>query len=357
MLAFFFFLTYLSVLGSDDAGPRSDDAGPKLMDQESRKEERMEHHSSGLGSDDAGPRSDDAGPKLIPQESRKEERMEHHPSGLQYRVLRKGSGKFHPVPDAPCECHYSVTLKDGTEIDSSYSRGEPKTFAPNEVIEGWETAMQLMVEGDKWYVVIPTSLAYGREGSPPNIPANAELILTIELIKIIGEKVLAFKCDVFTKEDCGERETKWLNKIEEKFGKNHTEYVLEHVKLSKIKQGKKLKPKIKKWLGTRLKLLRQFLENLTPEPRPPVTPQQGGPVADMEESSDIETDLDTEEPIDLDEEMLKNEPVTSKEGQQEGPVVEKEEPSDEESVLDTEEPIVPNEEMLENEPVTSKEEL
>jgi len=319
MLAFFFFLTYLSVLGSDEAGP-------KLMEQEPRKEERMEHHHS----------------------------------GLRYRVLRKGSGKFHPARDAPCECHYSVSLADGTEIDSSYTRGEPKTFAPDEVIEGWETAMQLMVEGDKWYVVIPTSLAYGMEGSPPNIPANAELILTIEIIKIIGEKVLAFKCDVFTKEDCGERETKWINKIEGKCGKNHTEYVMEHVRLSEMRR-KKLRPKRKKWLNTRLKLLQQFLENLPREPRPPVTPMDHplgeGPVADMDEPTDIDSGLDTEEPIDLDEEMQKNEPVTSKEGQQEEPVAAKEEPSDKKPVLDTEDPNVPNKEMLKNEPVTSKEEL
>jgi FKBP-type peptidyl-prolyl cis-trans isomerase len=47
------------------------------------------------------------------------------------------------------------TLIDGTEFDSSYSRGEPTTFAPNQVIKGWTEAMQLMVEGDKWELYIP----------------------------------------------------------------------------------------------------------------------------------------------------------------------------------------------------------
>ena len=54
------------------------------------------------------------------------------PSGLQYRVLRHGGGTYHPRLDSPCECHYAGTRIDGTEFDSSYGRGEPTTFAPNQ---------------------------------------------------------------------------------------------------------------------------------------------------------------------------------------------------------------------------------
>lgn len=53
------------------------------------------------------------------------------------------------------------TLIDGTEFDSSYKRGEPLTFAPNQVISGWTEAMQLMKEGAKWELYIPSELAYG----------------------------------------------------------------------------------------------------------------------------------------------------------------------------------------------------
>ena len=70
-------------------------------------------------------------------------------SGLQYKVLRKGDGADHPTKDSSCECHYEGTLVDGTEFDSSYARGSPTSFAPNQVIAGWTEAMQLMVEGDK----------------------------------------------------------------------------------------------------------------------------------------------------------------------------------------------------------------
>jgi hypothetical protein len=58
------------------------------------------------------------------------------PSGLQYKVLKHGSGVFHPSANSPCECHYAGTLIDGTEFDSSYKRGEPTTFAPNQVSQG-----------------------------------------------------------------------------------------------------------------------------------------------------------------------------------------------------------------------------
>ena len=76
------------------------------------------------------------------------------PSGLQYKVLRAGTGDSSPLPDSPCECHYEGRCaKDwptGKTFDSSYDRGAPTTFAPNQVIKGWTEAMQLMVEGDKW---------------------------------------------------------------------------------------------------------------------------------------------------------------------------------------------------------------
>ena len=66
------------------------------------------------------------------------------PSGLQYKVLQKGDGVYHPGPLTSCKCHYSGRLIDGTQFDSSYKRGQPTTFAPNQVIQGWTEAMQMM---------------------------------------------------------------------------------------------------------------------------------------------------------------------------------------------------------------------
>jgi FKBP-type peptidyl-prolyl cis-trans isomerase FklB len=111
------------------------------------------------------------------------------PSGLQYKVLRAGTGDSHPTADSQCDCHYAGRLIDGTEFDSSYKRGEPTAFAPNQVIKGWTEAMQLMVEGEKWEMYIPFELAYGKRGSPPKIPGEACLIFEMEIIKIRGKKV------------------------------------------------------------------------------------------------------------------------------------------------------------------------
>ena len=57
------------------------------------------------------------------------------PSGLQYKVLEEGAGLEHPLVSTPCACHYAGRLIDGTEFDSSYKRGTPTTFAPNQVIK------------------------------------------------------------------------------------------------------------------------------------------------------------------------------------------------------------------------------
>ena len=62
------------------------------------------------------------------------------PSGLQYKVLRAGDGADHPTVNSPCECHYegrsASNYPDGPVFDSSYARGTPTTFAPNQVIKG-----------------------------------------------------------------------------------------------------------------------------------------------------------------------------------------------------------------------------
>jgi len=84
------------------------------------------------------------------EENKSKEGVVVLPSGLQYKVLNKGSGAHHPAVSSPCLCHYQGTLIDGTVFDSSYERGSPTTFAPNQVIKGWTEAMQLMVEGDKF---------------------------------------------------------------------------------------------------------------------------------------------------------------------------------------------------------------
>jgi len=109
------------------------------------------------------------------------------PSGLLWKEIQQGqkNGKS-PLVDTPCECHYSGRLIDGTEFDSSYKRGAPTTFAPNQVIKGWTEAMQLMKEGEIRELYIPSELAYGDRGAGGIIPPGAALIFVLELIKVNG---------------------------------------------------------------------------------------------------------------------------------------------------------------------------
>ncbi len=104
-------------------------------------------------------------------------------SGLMYKVIKTGKGKTPKLTDN-VTTNYSGTLIDGKEFDSSYKRGQPATFGVNGVIKGWTEALQLMKEGDKWELYIPSDLAYGEAGAGANIPPNSTLIFELELIKV-----------------------------------------------------------------------------------------------------------------------------------------------------------------------------
>ena len=103
-------------------------------------------------------------------------------SGLQYEVLQEGSGK-QPKAEDFVTVHYTGKLIDGTVFDSSVERGEPATFGVTQVIPGWVEALQLMKEGAKYRLFIPSQLAYGPQGAGP-IGPNQHLIFAVEPIKV-----------------------------------------------------------------------------------------------------------------------------------------------------------------------------
>jgi len=105
-------------------------------------------------------------------------------SGLQYRVIKEGTGTV-PGPDDSVECHYRGRLVDGTEFDSSYSRGRPAVFQVSKVISGWTLALARMPVGSKWELYIPPDLAYGDEGAGDLIQSGHTLIFEIELLGIL----------------------------------------------------------------------------------------------------------------------------------------------------------------------------
>jgi len=181
-------------------------------------------------------------------------------SGLQYKVLRRGDGDSHPTPDSSCECHYEGKLIDGTVFDSSYARGSPTSFAPNQVIKGWTEAMQLMVEGDQWEMYIPAELGYGDSGSPPKIPGGSMLVFKMEIITIKGGKVPASRCDPTSKEGCDEKETSFIDKIKAKFGNAADKFKTE---ISRLKgMTGTLKASLKAWKNKRVAILEKMVEDL-----------------------------------------------------------------------------------------------
>ena len=107
-------------------------------------------------------------------------------SGLQYKVTVEGKGPK-PVGSDTVKTHYRGTLIDGTEFDSSYSRGQPASFPVKGVISGWTEALQLMNVGSKWELYIPSDLAYGDRGAGADIGPGATLIFEIELLEIVGK--------------------------------------------------------------------------------------------------------------------------------------------------------------------------
>ena len=122
------------------------------------------------------------GTKFI-EENKKKPGVKTTASGLQYKVEKEGTG---PQPKATdtVTVNYRGTLIDGTEFDSSYKRGQPATFPVGGVIKGWTEALQLMKQGSKYQLFIPSNLAYGERAMGADIGPNSTLIFEVELQEV-----------------------------------------------------------------------------------------------------------------------------------------------------------------------------
>ncbi len=122
-------------------------------------------------------------------ENAKKDGVKTTPSGLQYKVITEGTGKSPTAKDGVYAA-YEGRLIDGTVFDSS--EGEAVPFMLSQVIEGWSEGLQLMKEGGKYELYVPSQMAYGEHGAyNAGIGPNSVLVFVIDLKKVSDEKAIA----------------------------------------------------------------------------------------------------------------------------------------------------------------------
>ena len=124
-----------------------------------------------------------AEPEIVQVANESTAEFQQSASGLRYRIFEEGTGK-RPTATSEVECHYKGWLDNGKEFDSSYKRGSPTSFPLDGVIPAWTEGVQLIKEGGKIELEVPSDLGYGAGGMPPVIPPNARLHFIVELIKV-----------------------------------------------------------------------------------------------------------------------------------------------------------------------------
>jgi FKBP-type peptidyl-prolyl cis-trans isomerase len=110
-------------------------------------------------------------------------------TGIRYVVMKQGSGPL-LKPGDMVMVNYVGKLLNGKQFDQNQSTKQPFMFHLDrgEVIEGWDQIMQLMRPGDRWLVIVPPELAYGRRGYAPVIPSYATLVFDIEILGVKPEE-------------------------------------------------------------------------------------------------------------------------------------------------------------------------
>ena len=104
-------------------------------------------------------------------------------SGLQYKILEMGNPDLKPGPTDTVKVRYKGTLLDGTVFDETKEDADPATLVLNRVIQGWQEGLQLVGEGGKIQLVIPSDLAYGERGTQ-GIEPNSTLLFDVDVVEV-----------------------------------------------------------------------------------------------------------------------------------------------------------------------------
>ncbi|MFP3976390.1 FKBP-type peptidyl-prolyl cis-trans isomerase [Marinobacter sp. KMM 10035] len=158
----------------------------KRMSREEIQQALMEYQQTlqeeqGKQIEELAQKNREAGDAFLAQNAERDG-IETTESGLQYEVLEEGNG-VKPGATDMVQVHYTGELLSGEVFDSSRERGEPVTFGLNQVIPGWTEGLQLMSEGARYKLYIPSDLAYGPGGSRA-IGPNETLVFDVELLAI-----------------------------------------------------------------------------------------------------------------------------------------------------------------------------
>jgi peptidylprolyl isomerase len=103
---------------------------------------------------------------------------------LQVADVYQGSGEPVTADDTLTVQYVGMGQQSRKVFDSSWSSGQPATFPLSGVIPGWQQGMVGMKPGGRRLLVIPGSLAYGPEGSPPRIGQDETLVFVVDLVSV-----------------------------------------------------------------------------------------------------------------------------------------------------------------------------
>lgn len=102
------------------------------------------------------------------------------PSGLRYVITTAGTGAKPKISNTVTVKYVGKLMSNGTIFDQATANSV--NFPLANLIQGWQIGFQLLPKGSKATLYVPSGLGYGTRGSPPAIPANANLIFDVELI-------------------------------------------------------------------------------------------------------------------------------------------------------------------------------